>query len=411
MSEHETTLSWFIIRTKPMAHRQHLDDKPDRMDVWLKRLNDLGWDTYYPLISELRRVPRRKLSLAQRNSRTPLVRPWTVPFLPSYVFVRGREISEVKDIPCVTGYVTTSGRAPAQISHELVARLRGREVCGAIPGMTPAKCVFGDQAMNANQAENRSKVELTDFDLATRLKMILDTFGRATRPDLPLASTLLSYEPDCYLDPDSEIVGSAIKIIQPSLDEEAVCRMMVVYVMNLCRVQEKEISPAFLAAREELNSIIERIEGAEKALAGLRRLYKRLAFPDRDDFDSIGTEEAERLTELRKHLQALADRYVSPPRSRPPNAAKLAAASYAYCVLVAYSDRPPTLATDGTYFRLASVIYEGATGKEANLEHHCRLNFHERGGGVPASARTQYHADLRRSLREGQKGWLIKLLN
>jgi hypothetical protein len=225
------------------------------------------------------------------------------------------------------------------------------------------------------------------------------------------AKKLLSYDPkppDRHLDPGCEIVSRAVEIIRPSREEEAMCRMMVVYAIARCGV-EKEVRLAFLASGEELSSIIEKLESAEKALAGLRRIYERLAFPDRDDFDGVGMEEAERLGEFRRRLKTLADRYVPPPRHHPGDNVKLAAAAYAYCCLVAYSDKLPTLTYDGNFFQLASAIYEGATGEEDSLDHHCKVNFKRRNAGMSDPARAQYHADLRRGLREGQKDWLIKV--
>src|SRR5271156_6650382 len=120
MSERKATDPWFIICAKRMPHRQHPDDKPAPMDTWLKNLSGIGWEVYYPMISEMRRVPRRELAKTQRNLAIPRVRARMGPFLPGYVFVRGRELREVMSFPCVTGYVSTTGNAPAQISHELI---------------------------------------------------------------------------------------------------------------------------------------------------------------------------------------------------------------------------------------------------------------------------------------------------
>jgi hypothetical protein len=122
------------------------------------------------------------------------------------------------------------------------------------------------------------------------------------------AKKLLTYDPkppDRHLDPGCEIVSRAVEIIRPSPDDESMCRMMVVYAISLCRVEKEDVRPAFLASGKELSSTIEKLESAEKALVGLRRLYKRLAFPDRDDFDSVGVEEAERLGKIRRALKTL----------------------------------------------------------------------------------------------------------
>jgi transcription antitermination factor NusG len=188
--------SWFIIRTIRMAHRPSFSDKPARIDFWLEGLGRLGCETYYPLLRELRRVPRRMLGRAKRLSDASIIRPSLAPFLPGYVFVRGEGATGLKRIPCVTDYVRTTARQPAQISNELVAKLRAREQDGAIPGQTPAACVFapegriivanGPFASFLGTVERPLKIALADLSMTARLRLTLNVLGRATPVDLSI---------------------------------------------------------------------------------------------------------------------------------------------------------------------------------------------------------------------------------
>jgi hypothetical protein len=183
--------------------------------------------------------------------------------------------------------------------------------------------------------------------------------------------------------------------------------------MAMCRREKDELEPLRLDAQQldlgltTLGSAIKRIKAAEKALY-LPRIYKRLAFPDKDDFDNYTTDLADRLREVRGRLQSLLDAYQKekPKRDggRHLRGAKHAAAKYAYPILVAYSKSRPTKTAEGPFYRLASAIYEGATGEEVDLTYYCRKEWDRREEALGAStmSRTEYHAYLRREMRAGE---------
>src|SRR5215831_12477529 len=52
---------------------------------WLDRL---AFENYYPMVREMRPVPRRKLTASQRRADMRIMRPQIVPFFPRYMFVR-----------------------------------------------------------------------------------------------------------------------------------------------------------------------------------------------------------------------------------------------------------------------------------------------------------------------------------
>ena len=56
-----------------------------------------------------------------------------------------------------------------------------------------------------------------------------------------------------------------------------------------------------------------------------------------------------------------------------PDYVKSSAAEKAYQILSKYSSSPPTTTVEGAFFKLASVLYEGATGiAGVGMDHQCR---------------------------------------
>jgi hypothetical protein len=67
---------WLIMRVMRLPHERGTatgtrkpiaDQGQSRMQAWIAGLTVLGYETYYPALRELRRVPRRELSPSQRN--------------------------------------------------------------------------------------------------------------------------------------------------------------------------------------------------------------------------------------------------------------------------------------------------------------------------------------------------------
>jgi transcription antitermination factor NusG len=183
---------WLIVRVTAMAHAG-----PRSMIQWLDNLGALGWESYYPMVREMRQVPRKQLSHAQRNSGVILMRPRVVPFLPSLVFVRENHdrphrTRSLFDYPGVIGFIGF-GAEPARISDALITGLRERERAGegnAIPGGTPIEYVFraGDEvevlhgpfAYFRGIVEAAPDVPIERIDADTRLRLTLAFFGRQT---------------------------------------------------------------------------------------------------------------------------------------------------------------------------------------------------------------------------------------
>ena len=186
---------WYALRCSgsPHTHRA-LDLEPTHNQTgYLERY---GIEAYFPMVRENRPVPRRALSHAQRNSGTTLMRPRLVPLLPGVVFVRGATDDppeHLTDLPRVIGFISI-GDQPAAIPHAHISELRGREVNGAIAGRTPARMIFkvgetarvtdGPFTSFSGKIVKVPDVTIEEIDGATRLKLLVNIFGRLTPVEL-----------------------------------------------------------------------------------------------------------------------------------------------------------------------------------------------------------------------------------
>ena len=169
----------------------------------------LELETYYPMIREQRRVPRRMLSHAQRDSGVALMRSRNVALFPGLVFVREHPTLHQKEtaifwLPSVIGFLS-AGDHPLRVPHESrtikdhrgrplvlpgIAELQAREIAGVIAGSTPASMIFkiGDQVRVTDGPftsfhgiiERVPNVAIEDIDADTRLRLLVDIFGRMT---------------------------------------------------------------------------------------------------------------------------------------------------------------------------------------------------------------------------------------
>lgn len=200
----------------------------------IPHLKDLGLETYSPMVREQRRVPRRSLSHAQRNSGVTLMRPRKVALFPGVVFFRGEpkgsrlvvkhgvhirgvgpisagdiEIinhgwDDIFALPSIAGFICC-GDQPLRVPDESrtiknekgepvnlpgIAELRAREINGMIAGSTPARMIFrigehlrvtdGPFTTFTGIIERVPDVAIQDIDADTRLRLLVDIFGRMT---------------------------------------------------------------------------------------------------------------------------------------------------------------------------------------------------------------------------------------
>jgi transcription antitermination factor NusG len=191
-----------------------VSSQPDNSAPWLAlrctgnpelgaipHLETLELETYYPMIREQRRVPRRMLSRAQRDSGVALMRPRIVALFPGLVFVReGDDLHQKENaifwLPSVIGFLSAGDR-PVRIPHSgkwNIGDLKAREINGVIAGSTPASMILkvGDLVRVANGPftectgiiEKIPDVAIEDIDAGTRLKLAIDIFGQKTPVEL-----------------------------------------------------------------------------------------------------------------------------------------------------------------------------------------------------------------------------------
>lgn len=156
---------------------------------WLKRG---GMETYYPKTREMRRVPKRKLAPAQRNSPLPVMRPVIVPMFPRYVFVNFDQKVDawrgVFGIAGVKGMVCADDQ-PVVVPEQLIDELRAKEnQQGIIPGKTPLRLHFvaGEKVRISDgvfsgftgEVEETSTANIEDIDGDARIKVLIDFLGR-----------------------------------------------------------------------------------------------------------------------------------------------------------------------------------------------------------------------------------------
>lgn len=103
------------------------------------RLKVSKFGLYYPMIKEMRPVPRDRLSRKQRESGLNILKPKIVPFLPGYMFVHfDRFEDDWHDIFSFAGVrgLWLNGNVPKQVPDELINGWMAEEIDGAIPGIT-----------------------------------------------------------------------------------------------------------------------------------------------------------------------------------------------------------------------------------------------------------------------------------
>jgi transcription antitermination factor NusG len=159
--------------------------------------DELNVETYYPAVREMRAVPRRQLSHAQRNSGNAIMRARCAPFIPGVVFTRMEpgypRQEEIFERTKILGFICV-GEHAAVIGAAVIDELRAREVNGAISGRTPARMLFrigervrvsdGPFTTFTGLVVEVPDIALEDIDADTRLRLTLDIFGRATKVEL-----------------------------------------------------------------------------------------------------------------------------------------------------------------------------------------------------------------------------------
>lgn len=179
------------------------------------------------------------------------------------------------------------------------------------------------------------------------------------------------------VEPNPEIITRALEIVCPQSSEEPSYRNAVAMAIERCNKADGA-SFAYNRGKSKLKSLLQKIEEAHRALDELHVVVQEEAFGE--DYQNVISEIHEDLCKAAEPILRGVDRFdeEGPSRRGPPgNELKQHAALYAYMQLSLYSAKKPTLSIDGPFFRLASIIYEGATrDADCDLQRQCRVIFH-----------------------------------
>ena len=162
-------------------------------------LNRFCIDTYYPLVMEMRKVPRRQLTLSQRRSGIEIKKPQLAPLFPRYIFARMDQAHlswrDIMNAASIAGMVC-DGDLPVRMRPDCIARIRARENCGAVAGTDTLRAIFGigddvvvtdgPFASFPGVVEKGLDTPIEDLDPRDRIKVAVNMFGRATPVELEI---------------------------------------------------------------------------------------------------------------------------------------------------------------------------------------------------------------------------------
>jgi hypothetical protein len=104
---------------------------------------------------------------------------------------------------------------------------------------------------------------------------------------------------------------------------------------------------------------------------GVEEEWARAAWKRAGEYLASVVSAVDRFDEIEPHVMT----------TRPPEPCKFYCAMGAFDLLEKFSCHPPTLSADGPFYRLASVLYEGASGEgDVSLERPCRTAFRRLAG-------------------------------
>lgn len=176
---------WYVLsagaRQQGCANRQASEPSP-----W-SELRRRGFEFYAPQVREMVTPPRRKVAPAQRRHLHHLAVPRLRALFPGYMFIRydaaRSEWRRLFDLVGVRGLVCAGDR-PYPVDDGVVARLRGLEVDGAIPGGSPVEtiaCAIGDtvRVESGPLAGHTGTIEALDG--AGRISLLMSLFAAKCR--------------------------------------------------------------------------------------------------------------------------------------------------------------------------------------------------------------------------------------
>jgi transcription termination/antitermination protein NusG len=181
--------AWHIVRS--------VGRRDDQVLGWLKRM---GVETYYPMVVEMRPVPRRRLSMSQRmaSDRGVVVcKPQEGPLFPRYIFAKfdmgksgWREAFKFAGV----GGMVCEGDLPVWVPDALITSIRSRENNGLVSGSETLRSVLkvGDRVLITNGpfasfdgiVDDALDKSIEKVDPEDRITVAVNLFGRSTPVEL-----------------------------------------------------------------------------------------------------------------------------------------------------------------------------------------------------------------------------------
>lgn len=176
---------WYIVQCGRRTDQQVLDTF-GRFKV----------ETYYPMITQMKPLPRRQMSQAQRRAGFAVMAPQETAVFPRYVFtrfdIRAPAWREAFDHAGVGGIMCHS-QMPIWMPDEAIERVK-RQVGSPVTTSDTFRHVFGlgDHVVVTNGpfasfpgiVEQAVDLPLEKLDASTRIKVAVNIFGRATPVEL-----------------------------------------------------------------------------------------------------------------------------------------------------------------------------------------------------------------------------------
>jgi hypothetical protein len=168
-----------------------------------------------------------------------------------------------------------------------------------------------------------------------------------------------------------DLIAKLLEQIRPRPDCEAACREHarkdIGAIRSLWQFADSASSTAVKMELERFQCALQKVRGMA---SGLSPVARWLIFGgEKDEKYEFFVEELDQLIEWEIVPSLI------PLRKRAPSKrlSKVAAATFARALMENYSDFPPRLTKNGAFFCIASLLFEGATGKRADLTKYCRL--------------------------------------
>lgn len=178
--------SWYIVRAVGKSDQQALDG-----------LEFYQIESFYPQVTQMRKMQRRLMSAAQRRSGVEILKPQLGPLFPRYIFARfGMARAGWRDIfkNAGVGGMLCEGNLPVRVTDDLIERIKVRESGNGLTASDTLRVLFnvGDEVMITDGpfasfpgiVENCLDCAIDGLDPDTRIKVAVNLFGRATPVEL-----------------------------------------------------------------------------------------------------------------------------------------------------------------------------------------------------------------------------------